>query len=65
MNEYFFIILETMYIAIEHSVNEALYKCCILLFYYYNLSAKYCGTISCMQTDEQKILKKSILQWIV
>ena len=25
------IILETMYIAIEHSVNMALYECCILL----------------------------------
>ena len=31
MNEYILIILETMYSAIEHSVNMALYKCCILL----------------------------------
>ena len=31
MNEYFKIILETMYSAIVHSVNMALYKCCILL----------------------------------
>ena len=35
MNEYFLfyfkIIIEAMYSAIEHSVNMALYKCCILL----------------------------------
>ena len=31
MNEYIFIILETMYSAIELSVNMALYKCYVLL----------------------------------
>ena len=31
MNEYFLKLLETMYSAIEHYVNMALYKCCILL----------------------------------
>ena len=30
---FFFIILETMYSAIEHFVNMALYKCCILLLF--------------------------------
>ena len=35
MNEYFLIILETMYSTIEHYVNMALYKCCILLLLLY------------------------------
>ena len=31
MNEYILNIIKTMYSAIEHPVNIALYKCCILL----------------------------------
>ena len=60
----FLTILETMYSAIEHYVNMALYKCCILLLLLFNGKGSVLSTstiCSCFSVIRICLIKQSFV----